>query len=126
MDSQLIESSRSAEEALAVQDENTDAPPSYSEVLGQISDRNENGATNAAIAQDGRVDITIDHRSRRLSTILGHVVKTSVGHESPPPEPYIPPSLGGPADGVPPPSMNVVIHVVGSRGMLFAAPLCLK
>ena len=33
-----------------------------------------------------------------------------------PPPPYIPPSLGGDPTKLPPPPMNVVIHVVGSRG----------
>jgi hypothetical protein len=88
-------------------------------VLGQIFESKENPGTNAAIAKDGRVDIRIDQRSKRVSSMLSHMMKSASHDETPPSEPYIPPSLGGPSDGVPPPSMNVVIHVVGSRGKLF-------
>ena len=94
-----------------------DSPPPYSEVLGQISESNDNIGTKATIARDGRVDIKIDQKSKKLSTVLSSVFKLPEStREDVVPEPYIPPSLGGSPGQVPPPSLNVVIHVVGSRG----------
>ena len=114
---QLTKVSRRAEEESIAADGHDDPPPPYSAVLGQISESNDNTDTNAAIASDGRVNIRINQSSKRASSFLSNLLKSSVGHdETPPPEPYIPPSLGGSPDGVPPPMMNVVIHVVGSRG----------
>lgn len=43
-------------------------------------------------------------------------VQEQVATEEPLPPPYVPPSLGGEPGQVPPPPMNIVIHVVGSRG----------
>jgi hypothetical protein len=106
------------DEALAVHEENiNDSHPPYSAVLGQISESNENIGTKATIARDGRVDIKIDQKSKKLSTVLSNVFKLPESiHEDVTPEPYIPPSLGGSPGQTPPPSLNVVIHVVGSRG----------
>lgn len=68
---------------------------------------------------DGRVNIRIDQKSRAVSTILYPALRNQlniVSEEPAPPPGYIPPSLGGAPGQDPPPSMNVVIHVVGSRG----------
>lgn len=68
---------------------------------------------------DGRIDIHFDKRSRQIADLLGPVLHKHaklVSEEPSPPPAYIPPSLGGNPDEAPPPSMNVVIHVVGSRG----------
>ncbi|KAF2668161.1 UDP-Glycosyltransferase/glycogen phosphorylase [Microthyrium microscopicum] len=94
------------------------APPPYTEEIGTIHDDGENGdlGTNASVANDGRVNITINQRSKKLANILAPALRPSGKPEEPPPPPYIPPSLGGSPDALRPPSMNVVIHVVGSRG----------
>lgn len=69
---------------------------------------------------DGRVNIRIDQSSRRLSSLLVPALRQQVDVASkeslPLPPAYIPPSLGGVPGQVPPPSLNVVVHVVGSRG----------
>lgn len=68
---------------------------------------------------DGRVDIHIDQKSQHLVSILAPVLQSQLGEEPREavlPPGYIPPSLGGVPGQAPPPSMNVVIHVVGSRG----------
>jgi hypothetical protein len=75
--------------------------------------------TNASVAQDGRVNIRINQRSRRLSTLIERTLRPQVGDDKAPPPPYIPPSLGGVPGQLPPPPMNVVIMVVGSRGRLY-------
>lgn len=94
-------------------------PPAYGEVYGSINEEQEGFGTKADISEDGRVNIRIDQRSQKLSSMLVPALRHQqdvLTHEPAPPPPYIPPSLGG-AEGVPPPPpMNVVIHVVGSRG----------
>lgn len=66
--------------------------------------------------EDGRVNIDINERSRRLSAFLAPALDSkAIASAEPLPPPYIPASLGG-EGGVPPPPLNVVIHVVGSRG----------
>lgn len=75
--------------------------------------------TNAIVADDGRVNIRINQKSRRLSQIFGPQIQrqlTQVQREAALPPPYVPEELGGAPGQEPPPSLNVVIHVVGSRG----------
>ena len=78
--------------------------------------------TNATVADDGRVNININQKTTRLSRLLVPALRHQLDvqqHEQPEEAPpgYIPPSLGGiPGGPPPPPPMNVVIHVVGSRG----------
>jgi hypothetical protein len=96
-----------------------EAPPPYSDILGTIA--GDEGAA-AAVGSDGRVNISIDQRGSRLSSIMAPIMRsTQYGAkagkaEQKPPPPYIPPSLGGDGTDKAPPKMNVVIHVVGSRG----------
>ena len=74
---------------------------------------------NAVVADDGRVNIRINQKSRRLSQIFTPQIQqqiSQVAHEEALPPPYVPEFLGGAPGQEPPPPMNVVIHVVGSRG----------
>ena len=73
------------------------------------------------ILDDGRVNININQKTRRLSDLLVPALKSQLylaaeEEETPLPPGYIPPALGGRPGQVPPPHLNVVIHVVGSRG----------
>jgi len=67
------------------------------------------------------VNIDINQKTRRLSDLLVPALRSQLNlhNEDQPPvssSGYIPPALGGfPGQAAPPP-MNVVIHVVGSRG----------
>jgi len=74
--------------------------------------------TKASVTDDGRVDIRINQTSRRLSNLLVPALRNQLElvdtTEVPPP--YVPPYLGGDPSQLPPPPLNVVIHVVGSRG----------
>jgi hypothetical protein len=90
--------------------------PPYSATLGEISEDNGSLGTNAVVAEDGRVNIRIDQRTTGLANLLGKRVNQQLAGEKAPPPPYIPPSLGGQPGQIPPPPMNVVIQVVGSRG----------
>ncbi|TKX25802.1 hypothetical protein C1H76_1948 [Elsinoe australis] len=103
------------------EDDINDPPPAYGEEFFEIQndDRNLGVDTKIQLTEDGRVNINIDQRSRRLSTILAPALASQlqdVKDEEPLPPPYIPASLGGESGQQPPPPMNVVIHVVGSRG----------
>ncbi|KAG4441096.1 hypothetical protein IFR05_003450 [Cadophora sp. M221] len=91
-------------------------PPAYGDVYGEIQDKKD--GLDALVTDDGRVNIRINQFNRRLSQVFTPALRQhvqSVEECSSPPLPYIPPSLGG-VDGVPPPPLNVVIQVVGSRG----------
>jgi hypothetical protein len=71
------------------------------------------------VADDGRVNIRINQKSRGLSQLLVPTLQNQIAQaesEPAPPPPYIPESLGGAPGQEPPPPLNVVIHVVGSRG----------
>jgi hypothetical protein len=94
-------------------------PPAYTEIPGQISDDSTELGTQAIVADDGRVNIRINQKSRRLSQLLAPQIQhqiSSAEREICLPPPYIPESLGGAPGQRPPPPLNVVIHVVGSRG----------
>lgn len=94
-------------------------PPAYGESYGEICNEEDGLGTSAKITNDGRVNIRINHLNRRLSQIFKPALRqqTESVHDSHgPPPPYIPSSLGGKPGIPPPPPLNVVIHVVGSRG----------
>lgn len=66
---------------------------------------------------DGRVNININTKNRRLADLLAPVLANQISaasQEQPPA--YLPPSLIGVPDGTPPPRLNIVIQIVGSRG----------
>ncbi|KAJ5233189.1 UDP-Glycosyltransferase/glycogen phosphorylase [Penicillium chermesinum] len=99
--------------------ENYVPPPAYGEYYGEIHDERNGTGTSAQITDDGRIAIRINHFSRQLSQILApalhqHVQDVEDSRELPPV--YVPPSLGGDPCVPPPPSLNIVIQVVGSRG----------
>ncbi|KAJ4316704.1 hypothetical protein N0V94_005317 [Neodidymelliopsis sp. IMI 364377] len=94
-------------------------PPAYSEIPGTLQTDNDELDTNATVAEDGRVNIRINQKSRALSQLIVPQIQrqlTQVREDPAPPPPYVPEFLGG-APGVEPPQpLNVVIQVVGSRG----------
>ncbi|KAF1971590.1 UDP-Glycosyltransferase/glycogen phosphorylase [Bimuria novae-zelandiae CBS 107.79] len=94
-------------------------PPAYSEFPGTISDEGHQLGANATVAADGRVNINIDQKTRGLSQLIAPQLQrqlTRAQEEPAPPPPYIPESLGGAPGQKPPPPLNIVIQVVGSRG----------
>ncbi|KAK5105792.1 hypothetical protein LTR62_002154 [Meristemomyces frigidus] len=100
-------------------DEHELAPPAYGDVYGEIHHEKDGLGTSARVTDDGRVNIRINQLNRRLSQTFIPALRQQVQSEQdsiPPPAPYIPPSLGGSGDVLPPPRLSVVIQVVGSRG----------
>jgi UDP:flavonoid glycosyltransferase YjiC (YdhE family) len=92
-------------------------PPAY----GEIHNEHYGLKTTASVASDGRVDIHINQLNRRLSQIFTPALRQSLQNDqdqetSPVSSPYIPTSLSGEPGLPPPPPLNVVIQVVGSRG----------
>ena len=70
---------------------------------------------------DGRVNISINESSRALSSLLVPALRSQLNlqqAEEVPVQPtaYIPSSIGAEPGQAPPPPLNVVVHVVGSRG----------
>lgn len=95
-----------------------DAPPEYS---GHIEISQDGFDTKANVTDDGRVNISINQKTRKLSDLLVPALRSQLSlvaqeNEQPLPPGYIPPALGGQPGQVPPPRLNVVIQVVGSRG----------
>ena len=94
-------------------------PPAYGDHFGSIFHEQQGFGTEADVAADGRVNIRINQRNKQLSALLVPALRHQqdiTDQEHAPPPAYIPPSLGGEEGVPPPPPMNVVIHVVGSRG----------
>ncbi|KAI9874462.1 MAG: hypothetical protein M1830_009725 [Pleopsidium flavum] len=94
-------------------------PPAYSEIYGQVDISQDGFDTRARVGSDGRVNININQSSRRLSNLLAPALRSQLNvhlEEEQHPPGYIPRALGGQPGQIPPPPLNVVIHVVGSRG----------
>ncbi|KAL9116784.1 MAG: hypothetical protein Q9187_006686 [Circinaria calcarea] len=96
-------------------------PPVYSQTYGKVDLSQDGLNTQAYVASDGRLNINIDQKSRRLSNLLVPALRSQLNLQyagEPPalPPGYLPSSLGGLPGQTPPPPLNVVIHVVGSRG----------
>ncbi|OTB17502.1 glycosyltransferase family 1 protein [Daldinia sp. EC12] len=94
-----------------------DGLPAYSEVHDRFTLHQTGFDAGAAVTDDGRVNININQTNRRLADLLAPALRyhESVA-EDPLPPAYIPPSLGGLPGQTPPPRLNVVIQIVGSRG----------
>ncbi|KAI1138122.1 glycosyltransferase family 1 protein [Hypoxylon sp. FL0543] len=99
-----------------------DVPPAYSEVHDQFSLHQTGFDAGAAVTDDGRVNININQTSRHLADFIAPALRNQLREgsvteaESTLPPAYIPPSLGGQPGQTPPPRLNVVIQIVGSRG----------
>lgn len=111
--------------AQRIQTANTDLdadgvpPPAYGEHYGQVANEKDGLGTQAQVSDDGRVNIHIRQRDKRISSMLVPTLKQlqdSANEDQGLPPPYIPPSLGGSEKIPAPPPLNVVVQVVGSRG----------
>ncbi|KAK3949282.1 hypothetical protein QBC32DRAFT_40430 [Pseudoneurospora amorphoporcata] len=97
-------------------------PPAYGDCLDHFNLSQAGFQAGAALAEDGRINIQISEKNHRLSQLLAPALRNQLlGHPPSPatcplPPPYIPASLGGQPGQTPPPRLNVVIQIVGSRG----------
>ncbi|EGX53914.1 hypothetical protein AOL_s00004g573 [Orbilia oligospora ATCC 24927] len=96
----------------------TAPPPAYSEVGESYLEIDQNGlSSKARILDDGRIDISINQRSRKFSNILLPALNRTLSQIQPPvalikPEPNVPRGL----QGKDVPKLNIVIQIIGSRG----------
>lgn len=91
-------------------------PPAFNGSDYGHLDISQNGLdTGARIASDGRVNIKINQHNRKLSNLLLPALRRQLELQRSKAEPEIPEGLGE-TDGLPPPPMNIVIQIVGSRG----------
>ncbi|KAI5458067.1 hypothetical protein BGZ63DRAFT_474529 [Mariannaea sp. PMI_226] len=97
-----------------------DSPPPYGHSLDHFKFTQPGFEAGAAVTDDGRVNINILTKNRRLAELLGPTLQSQLSPEpesvSPTTPLYIPPALGGLPGQTPPPQLNVVIQIVGSRG----------
>ncbi|KAH9892140.1 glycosyltransferase family 1 protein [Xylariomycetidae sp. FL2044] len=99
-----------------------DVPPAYSEHHDQISLHQAGFDAGATLTDDGRIDININQTSSQLADFIAPALRRQLTQSGtarpdiPLPPAYIPPSLGGQPGQKPPPRLNVVIQIVGSRG----------
>ncbi|KAH7034736.1 uncharacterized protein B0I36DRAFT_372610 [Microdochium trichocladiopsis] len=98
-------------------------PPAYSEQHDQLSLHQAGFDAGATITDDGRVNININQTNVNVANFIAPALRnqlvedrTTPGDLLPIPPAYIPPSLGGHPGQTPPPRLNVVIQIVGSRG----------
>ncbi|CAL3973656.1 unnamed protein product [Diplocarpon coronariae] len=101
--------------------QSAEVPPAYGAKHGQLQLSQDGFDTKAKVTDDGRVNININQKTRKLSDLLVPALRNQlslVAHEKEHPLPpgYIPVALGGLPGQIPPPKLNVVMHVVGSRG----------
>ncbi|KAI2469537.1 glycosyltransferase family 1 protein [Annulohypoxylon bovei var. microspora] len=99
-----------------------DVPPAYSEMHHEFSLHQTGFDAGAVVTDDGRVNININQTSRHLADFIAPALHNQLKEgaesaaESTLPPAYIPPSLGGQPGQSPPPRLNIVIQIVGSRG----------
>ncbi|KAL9104167.1 MAG: hypothetical protein Q9163_000866 [Psora crenata] len=96
-------------------------PPIFSTEHGRVDFNQDGFDTKAKVASDGRLNIDINQKSRRVSDLLVPALRSQLNLQQAEvtafhPQGYVPPSVGGELDQGSPPPLNVVIHVVGSRG----------
>ncbi|KAF6826594.1 glucosyl glucuronosyl [Colletotrichum musicola] len=102
-------------------DAESDVPPAYGELHDQLHFSQSGVEAGANVTGDGRVNININQSGNRLAEILAPTLARSQlladkRPQGPLPPAYIPPSLGGQPGQTPPPQLNVVVQIVGSRG----------
>ncbi|KAL8952864.1 MAG: hypothetical protein Q9222_001256 [Ikaeria aurantiellina] len=95
--------------------------PAFSGRYGEVDFTQDGLDTRARVANDGRVDINIRQQSPRLSNLLVPALRSQLDLQQgvEPPEArkeQLRPIIGGVLDQAQSPALNVVIHVVGSRG----------
>ncbi|KAM0255678.1 hypothetical protein ACHAQJ_005522 [Trichoderma viride] len=95
-----------------------DAPPAYGSHHDQLQFSRSGFDAEAAVTGDGRINININTKNQRLAELLAPSIASQIAVAAQPslPPVYTLPSLAGEPGKEPPPRLNVVIQIVGSRG----------
>ncbi|KAL7821888.1 UDP-Glycosyltransferase/glycogen phosphorylase [Trichoderma gracile] len=93
-----------------------DAPPAYGSHHDQLQFSRTGFEAGAILTADGRVNININTKNQRLAELLGPSIASQIAAQPSLPPAYTLPSLAGEPGKEPPPRLNVVIQIVGSRG----------
>ncbi|PTB37786.1 uncharacterized protein TrAFT101_005335 [Trichoderma asperellum] len=95
-----------------------DAPPAYGHHHDQLQFTRTGFDAEAAVTGDGRINININTKNHRLAELLAPSIANQIAVSVRPTRPpaYTLPSLVGEPGKQPPPRLNVVIQIVGSRG----------
>ncbi|KAL7945118.1 hypothetical protein V8C42DRAFT_353349 [Trichoderma barbatum] len=93
-----------------------DAPPAYGSHHDQLQFSRTGFEAGAALTGDGRINININTKNKRLAELLAPSIASQVAAQPSLPPVYTLPSLAGEPGKEPPPRLNVVIQIVGSRG----------
>ncbi|EMC99433.1 glycosyltransferase family 1 protein [Baudoinia panamericana UAMH 10762] len=99
--------------------EDDEAPPAYyGGVYGEIHNEKDGWGTSARVTDDGRVNIRINQFNRRLSQVFTPVLRQQAQQTTQETGDHRPSTHGleEATDTSPPPALNIVIQVVGSRG----------
>lgn len=86
-----------------------DAPPPYGAHRDHVHFSQPGFEAGAEITEDGRVNVNINTKNTRLAHLLAATLRSQ-----PSPSPAYSPEPG--RERLPPPSLNVVVQIVGSRG----------
>ncbi|RFU74933.1 glycosyltransferase family 28 [Trichoderma arundinaceum] len=93
-----------------------DAPPAYGSHHDQLQFSRTGFDAEAALTGDGRINININTKNKRLAELLAPSIASQIAAQPSLPPVYTLPSLTGEPGKEPPPRLNVVIQIVGSRG----------
>ncbi|KUJ21408.1 UDP-Glycosyltransferase/glycogen phosphorylase [Mollisia scopiformis] len=93
-----------------------EAAPAYNEVTGTLDVNQAGLSVQTQVGNDGRVEIHIDETDKPLVEQLEQIQLASQPEPGTPPNPSNPPSYLPSRSSKAPPPLNIVIHVVGSRG----------
>ncbi|KAL6877032.1 glycosyltransferase family 1 protein [Trichoderma novae-zelandiae] len=97
-------------------EEPADAPPAYGSHHDQLQFSRSGFEAGAVLTGDGRVNININTKNKRLAELLAPSIASQIDAQPSLPPAYALPSLAGEPGKEPPPPLNVVIQIVGSRG----------
>jgi UDP:flavonoid glycosyltransferase YjiC (YdhE family) len=92
--------------------------PAFSHHFGSLKIEQNGMETDAKVQKDGRINIKLCQTSNKLSNMLVPALRRQleIHKAEAAKQPAIPEGLGETQDGLPPPPMNLVIQIVGSRG----------
>ncbi|RDW61435.1 hypothetical protein BP5796_11327 [Coleophoma crateriformis] len=93
-----------------------DTPPAYDDATGAVNIHQDGLNSQSQVGDDGRVDIRINETDARLVNQIEQIRLAAVQEESQISTPTNPPAYLDDRPVEAPPPLNIVIHVVGSRG----------